>query len=145
MNPTSTKLTDKVAAFKLIARDALRMTLIAPRLTKIANLEAEIKANVDGKADLEHKILVRKYELSKEDVNHPDFQEKKVYAETIIAEFTKHLDCLAKELTDLNELVKEQQKGIAKIESGETKVSIDELKSLVADMISESAIAAAKL
>ena len=40
--PAPTALTEKVAAFKLIARDSLRMELISKRLSKVANLEADL-------------------------------------------------------------------------------------------------------
>ncbi len=38
-----TPLKDKIAGFKLIARDALRMKLISKRASKLSTLESEMK------------------------------------------------------------------------------------------------------
>jgi len=137
-------LTGKVEKFKLIARDALRMALIAPRLTKVASIETEIKDNTTGKADLSHNIAVLTYELSKLDTAHPNYATTKADTEEAIKEFSEHLTCFDTQDKDLKELLAEQKDSIAKIESGETKVSLDLLNDLVAKMIEADALESVK-
>lgn len=137
-NTPNASLSTKVTNFKLIARDALRMKLIVPRQSKIACLEGQVKDLNEQKALLEHEILVATYELSKMDVNHPDYAANKKSAEENLAELKEsNFDDSFKSLA---EQLKEQADGIAKIESGETKVSLDDLNCLVADLIKQDAL-----
>lgn len=137
-------LVSKVEGYKLIARDALRMSLIAPRLTKIANLESELVNNSKETTDLTHKILVLNYEISKLDKDHPDYAETKAAMDAIVIDTTPHFDCLKSNEKDINDTIKEQKDGIVNIESGATKVSIDALNDLVAEMINADALASVK-
>ncbi len=143
-NKVTTVLTDKVAAFKLIARDALRMNLIVPRLSVITGLENDVKSFNDDIATINKEIDVETYEIGVLDVNHPNYsvrkesKEKKIAdKKDLIAEITKHLEVC-------NKAIEEQKNGIAKIEAGETKVSLDALNDLVATLIKQDAIAQIK-
>ena len=138
--PSSVNLTDLVAKFKVIARDTLRAKLISARQSKVANLTADIAYVTKEIADLNHEILVENYEIGVLDTKHPDYEATKTEKEATVTELTAE----AKDLTDNNlvDLIKEvaeQTDGIAKIQSGETKVSLEELNSLVETMLNQYA------
>ena len=140
-----TVLTDKVNAFKNIARNALRMELISPRLTKISSLEgdlADIAKDVDR---VTHDNLVENYESSVLDQNHPDYAETKKAKEAIVTANTEYLADLAKSKTEIEKAIAEQKDGIQKIETGETKVSLDRLNETVDKLVSSFAKEEAKL
>jgi chromosome segregation ATPase len=133
-------LKEKVANYKLLAREALRMELITPRLSKIANLEVEVKSVEECKADLEHEILVENYEISKLDTDHPDYKDFKTEKEEVVKQYTEEVATHVKGLEELAKQIAEQKDGIAKIESGEVKVSLDALNDLVSKMIEQDAL-----
>ena len=139
-NTTVGALTAKVEKYKVIARETLRMALITPRLTKIASLEAKIACINTHIADYDHVILVENYEISKLDTEHPDYEAYKKEKTERVTRYTEGTAELQKDVEDVNKLIAEQKEGIAKIESGETKVSIDELNALVAEMVKQDAL-----
>lgn len=131
----ATVLAEKVAKIKAIARDSLRMKLISPRQSKIATLEGDI---VSVKKDIEettHDTKVEKYEISKLDTEHPNYEKTKTDKENIVKSNDESIINLNKEIENINKAIIEQKDGIAKIESGETKVSLDELNELVDSLI----------
>lgn len=134
------KLAEKVANYKLLAREALRMELITPRLSKIANVEVTIAATTKCKEEIEHEILVENYEISKLDTDHPDYLLFKEEKESLVKDYTEEVASHVKTLEDLATLIVDQKEGIAKIESGEVKVSIDALNDLVSKMIEQDAM-----
>jgi len=137
-NPT---LSAKVEKFKLIARDSLRMQLIAPRLTRIAALESE-KAEVQKTlATLAHDLKVATYEVSKLDEKHPNFEKTKAAKDETIKFINEKVEAQTKYLAEVVEkAITEQKEGITKIENGETKVSLDCLNDLVSTMIRQDAL-----
>ena len=143
-NNTSGVLEATVAKFKLIARDTLRMNLISARLSTVASLEGEVKATTDCKTRIEHRVKVAQYELSKLDKEHPDFELNKTEYEALLKGLTVDLEEHTKEIERLTKLITEQKEGIAKIESGETKVSLDELNALVEKLTREYAYSKVK-
>jgi len=136
----STKLTDKVAEYKLIARESLRMDLITPRLSKIANVEVTIDSTKKCKEEIEHEILVENYEISKLDTDHPDYLLFKEEKEETVKAYTEEVENHDKAIKELEDVIAEQKEGIAKIESGETKVSMEALNDLVSKMIEQDAL-----
>lgn len=143
-NASTTTLEAKVTAFKVIARDSLRMNLISPRLSAIASLEGNIKDVEAYIADEAHTIKVHAYELSKMDVNHPDYASDKTEIETCIKNHEDKVAKLEESIVEINKLIAEQKEGIAKIESGDTKVSLDKLNDLVSKMIEKAALSQVK-
>lgn len=135
-----TVLTEKVAAFKLIARNSLRMKLISARLSKVAGLEDDLKTLDEQKEEIDHAIKVENYEISKLDTEHPDFEDTKKSKTELVTEYTEDLKDLAEKIEETNKLLTEQKEAIAKIESGETKVCLDSLNDLVSEMVRQSAI-----
>lgn len=133
-------LEEKVAAYKLIARDSLRMGLISPRLSKITRYENELLDIAEDRKNLEHLIKVETYEISKLDTEHPNYEDRKKTKEDYLKGMTERLPSYDKQVEDVNKLITEQKEGIAKIESGETKVSADALADLVDAMISKAAL-----
>ena len=133
-------LQKKVEAYKLIARDALRQELINPRLTKISGYENEITDIKANKAKVEHEVEVLTYELSVLDKKHPDYEETKKENEEYLKTVTESLPKFDKEVEEVTTKIKEQNDAIAKIVSGETKVCLDALNTLVSEMIRKDAL-----
>jgi len=133
-------LETKVEAYKLIARDSLRMNLISAHLTHVGVLEGEIKDSEETKARNEHEIKVENYEISKLDVDHPNFDKRKESKEETVKHLTERSVRFDKEIFDLTNAVAEQKAAIAKIESGETKVSLENLNCLVEKMVKQDAL-----
>jgi chromosome segregation ATPase len=133
-------LTGKVEKFKLIARDALRMNLITPRLSAVSRLEKSVADVAKATAEVNHEIEVLNYDISKLDVNHPDYADKKSGKEDRVKSLSELLTDNAKETADLTKEIANEKDGIAKIEAGETKVSLDELNALVAKLIEADAL-----
>lgn len=133
-------LEQKVANYKVVARDALRMELISPRLSKITAIENEIKSVNECKANYEHEVLVQSYEISKLDKDHPDYEATKKNKEEIVVDCTASIKEHSDRVIDLEKEIAEQKEGIAKIESGETKVCLEDLNALVAQMIEQDAL-----
>lgn len=133
-------LAEKVAAYKLIARDSLRMALISPRLSKVASLEDTLKSLAETKAEVDHEILVENYEISKLDTAHPNYDKTKARKEETVKNYTTELEGLAKRVEETNKAIEEQKEAISKIEKGETKVSLDALNDLVDEMIRKDAV-----
>jgi hypothetical protein len=138
MSPETT-LEAKVTKFKLVARDALRMKLISPRLSKIAGLEAEMKDLEDCQKSNEHRILVENYEIGKMDKEHPDYAEDKKYKEDEAKYAQERVDQILKDIAEVQKAITEQKDGIAKIESGETKVCLEDLNEMVDKLVREDA------
>jgi len=135
-------LTEKVKAIKLIARDALRMELISPRLAKINRLGNEIKQTMEYIKTEEKNIAIAKYKiarLARLDEGHPNFDNLKKYQEDIIEYYTKVIGNHNKNIEDANKAITEEKEGIAKIETGETKVSIFRLDETVNKLILQEA------
>ena len=130
-----TVLTEKVNKIKVIARDYLRMKLISPRLTKIASYEADLAANAKEVDAVNHEILVENYEIGVLDQNHPDYAETKADKEKVVANDQDTLKALAEDAANTKKAIDEQKAGIADIESGKTKVSLDELNEMVEKLI----------
>lgn len=139
-NTTTTTLSAKVAAFKLIARDALRMKLISPRLSKISGYETEIASVNDCMTKIEKLIAVKEFEKSRIDTDHPEYEALVKEKDEKIESLKKEIEEHKKGIEEIKEAIKKQEEGIAKIESGETKVSSDELNALVDQMIEEDAL-----
>jgi 5-bromo-4-chloroindolyl phosphate hydrolysis protein len=138
-NTVVTVLTEKVEKFKFIARNALRMKLINPRLTNIANLEKVINNKIKENTEKEKEIKVMEYEITKLDTNHPRYQERKEITEKDIKFLKDNIEDEKKYITEIEKLITEQKEGIQKIETGETKVSLDDLNDLTNLLIKEDA------
>lgn len=144
MENTTNVLANKVSNFKDIARDALRMTLISPRLSRIADYDNQIADINKDINTTNHTLLVEKYEISKLDTEHPNYTERLVSKEARVKTLTESIEFYNKNIEDVNKLIAEQNKGIVAIETGETKVSLEDLNDLVDKMIKQDAYAQVK-
>jgi len=139
-NTNTLALSNKVSNFKVIARNALRMNLISPRLSHISELEAQVKYNKDSIDKFNHQINVINYEISKLDVNHPNYTKTKERMEAEMKdEYTPMIENRNKAILDLEKEIANQKLGITKIETGETKVCLEELNDLVEKLVIEDA------
>ena len=122
------------------ARDMLRLELISARREKIADLNKEVETHNEYKKNLEFKLKCVTYDKSKVDPENPraekllkGYEEDEKYVNDEI----KSVDeCLV----EINKKIEEHNDGIKKIESGETKVSLDRLNELSAILIAELGI-----
>jgi hypothetical protein len=136
--PTNT-LQVRVEALKIIARNALRMNLISPRLSETARKQSQIDEVNKYVNDLNHQVKVQTYEISKLDIDHPDYADKKANKEKKITEINTTIKEQNELVTNLQKDIEEQNKAIAMIESGETKVSLEDLNTLVERLVREDA------
>ena len=142
-----------IATIKVIARDNLRMGLIARRTTRISNMNLEKTTLVKGleaytkRAEEITKDIARNdYAFSKIEDANPDATElRKTLTDStkllneMLAENTKDaaqakID-VDQSCKNLDEAIKEQNDKIALIEKGETKVSLDELNTLTNELL----------
>ena len=132
-------LTPQIDKIKLIARDALRMELISPRLTKISVLEAAIKEAKEYQELVKKDIEVIEYEFTKEDTNHPRYNEKDSTEnkEIRIKNKNEMLEEYSALIKGYEEKIENQREGIRKIEAGKTLVSSAELSDLVEILIEQ--------
>lgn len=155
MDPKETGLKATVASVKVIARDILRGKLIARRQSRIGELEADKKTNTarlkvaaDNVAAAKKNLAVAEYEKAHIPADHPakddlvkeadeDIKASKEFlVEVEKSEVEIKADVVVVEKA-LDEAIKEQNDGIAKIESGETKVSKEDLSELVDKLMVE--------
>ena len=135
-------LTEKVKAIKLIARDALRMELISPKLAEINKLEHETKQRIEYIKAEEKKIAIANYKitrLTRLDAGHPDFDNLKKFQEEVIEYSAKAIENLNKAIEDTNKTIADEKEAISKIETGETKVSFFHLDETVNKLILQEA------
>lgn len=137
-------LESKVANYKLIARESLRMELISPRLSRITCLENSIEDVKKIITEKEHEVKVENYEITKLDTDHPNYDKKKEFKENRVKEYTESIERNNKQIEEIEKDIAEQKEGIAKIENGETKVSVDSLNCLVDRMIEQDALVQVK-
>lgn len=135
-----------VATAKLSARDVLRAELISARQTKISNLETErenlTKEANDYLARLKKDIARNAYKLSKLEDANPDAEDIKKYCKTDDEFSNKEIERTTKQLAEeteaINKMITEQKEGIAKIESGETKVSLARLNEIANNFVQDA-------
>ena len=135
-------LTEKVKALKLIARNALRMELISPRLATIGHLEKEVAETTDDTKTMQKGIDIANYKiarLSRLDADHPDFENLKKFQEDRAIDYLKEIETLNKRIENLNKGILAEKEAIAKIETGETLVSTDDLADMVNKLILQDA------
>ena len=132
-------LTPQIDKIKLIARDALRMELISSRLTKISVLETAIKEAKEYQELVKKDIEVIEYEFTKEDTNHPRYNEKDSTEnkEIRIKNKNEMLEEYSALIKGYEEKIENQREGIRKIEAGKTLVSSAELSNLVEVLIEQ--------
>lgn len=137
-----TVLTEKTKTIKLIARDALRMELISPRLAEIGRLENEIKHIQEFIKEEQKRFAIANYKiarLNRLDADHPDFDNLKKNQEETAKNATTAIENLNKEIEAINKEIIAEKEGIAYIETGETKVSITRLAEMVDTLITQDA------
>ena len=138
-NTNPAVLTAKVENFKIIARNALRMELISPRLSKVTDYENninDIKKSIEAN---DHSILVEDYEIITLDNKHPDYKQRKEAKEAKIKVLNESKEFYSKEVVELEKAIADQKVSILKIETGETKVCLESLNDLVTKMIKQDA------
>lgn len=136
--------TEVVSSVKEIARDVLRMELISARQSTIYGHESDIKDVNEQIAAYNKDIARSEYRISKIEDANPD-KESLLKLETAVIDATKKDIARAEELIkSINEAIAKENEGIAKIVSGETKVSKDALADLVSDYLDEVGLNAVK-
>lgn len=138
-NETVTTLTNEVKAIKLIARDALRSKLISNRLSNVGSIESTIARLNKDIVSINEEIDVEVYEMGKLDTKHPRYEARKKEAEESIANHKKSVERLNADIKVGEESLAIENKAIQDIETGETKVSAEDLADLTSKLIVEKA------
>jgi chromosome segregation ATPase len=131
-----------VKSLKATGRDFLRIDLIKARLSKIAGLESDIKGINECIANMEKELAQTKYDLSKVDTANPSCDDLTATYNQIVKDLLLEIEEHNKAIADIQLEIKDQQEGITKIETGETKVSIDKLNSYVDEVLKDLSITA---
>jgi hypothetical protein len=136
-------LNARVEALKVKAREILRMEWICELLEDISNLTISNDNNQKQITEYEKELARAEYKLSILDTNDPEFEIKTKasteWVNTCKERLAERMEATAKN-TERNTLTIEKLNDtIAKIESGEKKVSIDRVYELTRKMISNLA------
>lgn len=135
----STGLKEKVQALRDKAREILRSRMINDLLQEIFRLNRDIASYDKFAADVEKEAVRAEYRLTKLEDTDPDYEAKKAELEKDL-ERTKSYAAREIERTRTSKEANEKaiagiEDKIGKIEAGEVKVSIDEIKILADRMI----------
>ena len=154
--PTKKTLRERTQSFRDKATRLLRMEKINQVLQEIFSFNREIsrfEKNIETLTKEEtntEKIVTRaEYKMSKLDENDPDYKEKKekavkfietekVRQESTLKEINYEIENTNKDIEKYKKNIEDLNKNIEAIESGETKVSIDEVDSLARTLIMKS-------
>jgi chromosome segregation ATPase len=109
------------------ARDIARLKAVSKKMAERANVRKDKDFALDLIKTTNHKIDIANYEISKLDKAHPDY-------DNLLADKNKYIDCqkeMVEHYTDhvveYDEKLANIDADIAKIESGETKITIEHL------------------
>jgi chromosome segregation ATPase len=154
--PTKKTLRERTQSFRDKATRLLRMEKINSILQEIfmgnktlSTLKKTIENLTERETSAEKIVTRAEYKITKLDPEDPDFEEKKVKAVTFVEtekirqESTlKSLDTemkqVTKEIETCGKTIGELSENIEKVESGEIKVSIDEVNSRTNSLIKNS-------
>lgn len=132
-------LSEKVQNIRDKAREILRMAKINNLMVYKFNATKDVKFYENNVKNSEKQLAIANYKLAKLDPEYPDAENQKKYYEEVVKIYTERLAENNKKLADYNKeadkKVKEYDEKITKWESGENKVSIDELNQLADEMI----------
>ena len=154
--PNKKTLREKVQSFRDKATRLLRMEkinsilqeifMINKEITRITkNLESLVKRETSAE-----KITARaEYKMANLDTDDPDFEEKKVKAvafietekerqKSTLKQLNSDIEFNKNKIESYTKQIEELDKEIKAIESGETKVSIDEVNDLAGSLIKKS-------
>jgi len=149
-------LREKTQNFRDKARRILRMEMINEILQEIFQVNKELNfatKRVEGLTETEasaEKIVARaEYKMSKLDGDDPDYEEKIVKATAFVETETKRqaeileqinsdIKFNKKKIEDYTKQIEGLDKEVEAVESGETKVSIDEMNDLAQTLIAKS-------
>ena len=133
----------QVSEFRLKARNILRQAKINNLLGYIHNVETKIAGLEEEKKGKEKSAAIAIYELNNEvklmGEDHPDIESIKERTNKIIeninTELKEYIEAYTKEKDGYNEKIKEYNDKITGWETGDRKVSIEDLNKLTEDMI----------
>lgn len=149
-------LREKVQSFRAKARTILRMDMINKLLQRVFQVNKElastakfIEALTKDETSAEKIVARTEYKMSNLNEDDPDFEEKKEKAIALIdmekLRQEKLLKCISSEITlnntkglDYTKQIATLNEEIEKVESGETKISIDEINDLAQRLITKS-------
>lgn len=154
--PTKKTLREKTQAFRDKARRLIRMEKINQILQRIfgvnkdiSNFEKSIEDLTEEKTNAEKIVARAEYKIIKLDQDDPDYKEKKEKALKFVEtekkrqeDTLKYIDTETektnKHIETCKENIEKLDKEIEAVETGETRVSIDEVNSLASSLISKS-------
>lgn len=125
------ELRDQVQAMRDSAREQLRMVMIENELQSRFEIEKNLNSANKMLEQNAHLQAVANYKLTKLDELDPDFQTKKEVQEEALKDLAQQKENLEKEAARYQAELDKSDEQITKIESGEVKVSIEEVDELV--------------
>ena len=114
--------------------------MVNRRMVTISTAKLQKKTLEQNITKLEKGIEVIKYEVTKLDTEHPNFDKRKEKKEANLKNLTTLVEDKKKYITEVEKELTEQKEAIKKIETGETKVNLEDLNCLVEKMIKQDAL-----
>lgn len=154
--PTTKTLRERTQTFRDKATRLLRMEKINQVLQmifgfnrNISRLEKDVENLTKEETNAEKIVTRAEYKMSKLDENDPDYEEKKEKAvefikteekrqETVLEDINNEIKRMNKNIETSKKSIENLDEKIEAIESGESKVSIDEVNDLADSLIKKS-------
>ena len=134
-NTPEQTLQGKVQTFRDKAREILRMRMISDLLQQLFRDDCRMTNAQKGLAEEEKQLEIARYNQSKLDEKHPSFATQTETSE-------KTLKCAEARIKNVQKMIEQEEEAknetlaeIAKVETGEVKVSIESVKRLTDEMV----------
>jgi hypothetical protein len=142
----TTNYAENISTAKKVARDYLRTKAMLPLSSQVNELKTQVRQeneNFEGqKKNIEHTIAVKNFEAQNLPEAHPNktkvMEEAAKYEEAANQTLQKSKELSDRYIESLEERIKALQDRLAKWESGETKVSKEELERVALELLSDA-------
>lgn len=126
-----------VEALKVIARDSLRMNLVVGLQSKAAAYTSQINAELKMVESFKKGIARAEFQITQLVDGDPDKDEKSAKFTAQVESLNLEILEVEKTITLLNKAKDDVAAEIVKVQSGETKVSLNEVNDLTEKLIAE--------
>lgn len=126
---------DVVSTLREAARDELRLVKTNSVRAQLFSLNSDMNKLNEVKKELEKDLTCNKYDLSKVDAADPRAEDYKTGLAEDLKVINAEMENLNKEITAVEEAIKDRTAKLADVQSGAWKVSIESLDLIVNRMI----------
>lgn len=126
-----------VSKLREIARDQLRLKIIAGVRTTILQINNELDSIAKTENDFQKSIAIAQYKISKLDDADPEKGDKLARLEGDIKHYNAHITDLADAKVRYQADATKEEEFINKVQAGEVKVDMDSLEAITKSLIEE--------